>query len=484
MIDPERLNTEAIRRLPFEPNEKQRIAIEQLARFICAQTSRLGMPGPSNEAFILNGFAGTGKSSVIGAMADAMSSAGLKFALLAPTGRAAKVAGNLAGQPASTIHRRIFRAVTADSGEVSYQLNPNPSRDTIFFVDEASMITDHRDSSRSLLASLIRYVYSAPGCAIVFIGDVAQLPPIGETGAPAMSPKRLEIHGIRATRYTLDQPARQAQDSGILHNATLVRKALVASARPNAELIIPTFELDGFSDIRVISSADLSEELSDSWQRTEGSGTLLITRSNYRANAFNQAVRREILGFEEPLSRGEQLVISKNNYFWSKENQSKSFVANGETAIVEWVGSPEKQYGRYFVDTELRFPADDTLLGVKLMLRSLTTETAAIPLEEMHRMTEYALKDFEGTISERMQAIDNDPWLNAIQAKYAYCVTCHKAQGGQWEEIFVDMTGLDMSALQESGGVEMLRWLYTAMTRATRRLYLINPPAPFYHAEF
>lgn len=476
MITAERLGQEATARLSFEPNEKQRIALTQLCRFVTVR--------PAAEAFILNGFAGTGKSSVIGALADAMSAAGLKFQLLAPTGRAAKVAGSLAGKPASTIHRRIFHSVTSESGDVMFQLSPNPSRDTVFFVDEASMITDSRDRARSLLASLIRYVYSAPGCVIVFIGDVAQLPPIGESGAPAMSPQRLAVHGIKAVRITLDQPARQAEDSGILHNATLVRRALVASARPGAQLIIPRFELAGFPDVKVISSADLSEALGDSWHRTDEIGTLLITRSNFRANSYNQAVRREILGADEPLMRGERLVISKNNYFWSRENKTKSFVANGETAIVEWVGKTEKMYGRYFVDTELRFPADDTLLAVKLMLRSLTTESAAIPLEEMRRMTDYALRDFEGTMSERMRFVDDNQWINAIQAKYAYCVTCHKAQGGQWEDIFVDMSGLDLHALEENGGVDMLRWLYTAMTRATRRLFLINPPRAFLPADF
>lgn len=471
MISAEQLNRLAVSKLGFEPNEKQRIALSELARFVCNR-----QPG---NAFILNGFAGTGKSSVIGALANALSQSGYKFALLAPTGRAAKVAGSLAGQPASTIHRRIFRSVTADNGDVSFEPAPNPSRDTIFFVDEASMITDGGDRSRSLLAALIRYVYSAPGCAIVFIGDVAQLPPIGETGAPAMSPQRIAQHGINAVRFTLDQPARQALDSGILHNATLVRKALVASARPNAELIIPKLEFDGFNDIRVLSSEDLSEELSASWRRTMDVGTLLITRSNFRANGYNQAVRREVMGAEEPLVRGERLVIAKNNYYWSRENKSKSFVANGETAVVEWVGKTEKKYGRWFVDAELRFPADGTLLAVKLMIRALACDTAAIPQQEMNRMVEYAYGDFEGTITERMSAIDNDPYINAIQAKYAYCVTCHKAQGGQWEDIFIDMTGIDMSALQESGGVEMLRWLYTAMTRATSRLYLINPPRAF-----
>lgn len=465
MTDAERLASDAVRRLPFEPNDRQLLVLTLLARFVTGHADR--------EAFILNGYAGTGKSSVIGALAEAMKSARMKFALLAPTGRAAKVAGSLAGQPASTIHRRIFHSVTSESGKITFQPAHNPSRDTIFFVDEASMIANPRDPSRSLLVSLLRYVYSAPGCAIVFIGDAAQLPPIGEGGAPALSPQVLARYGVTAYRNTLDAPGRQASDSGILWNATLVRRSIVGALKSGKEPVVPKMRVAPFPDVRIISTLDLAEELADSWRRTGGTGTLLVTRSNYRANGYNQAVRREVLGAEEPLVRGERLVMAKNNYFWSRRNKSRSFIANGETAVVEWVGRTEKRYGRWFVDVELRFPEDNALIGGKIMLRSLAAEGPAVPAAEMERLYNTVLLSYDGELSERMAAVEEDEWYNALQAKYAYCVTCHKAQGGEWSEVFVDMSGLDV----KEGGVDLPRWLYTAMTRARDRLYLINPPA-------
>lgn len=481
--------------LPFEPLPGQQALIAALSAFVA--------DGDPRGVFVLNGYAGTGKTSVVGALVRAMSRSGLKTVVLAPTGRAAKVAGLMAGGRSSTIHRRIYHAEGSAGMADHVVLSPNRDRDTLFVVDEASLITD--GAGHALLGDLVRHVYSAPGCRMLLVGDTAQLPPVGQSDSPAMRSERLRQLGLSPIGFTLDLPVRQGAGSGILYNATIVRQALyrelnrpVSPAVPsiftsgvfvNAPSLpsippvsagggeprpveLPPFTVSGFDDIRVVDGYELPDVLSDSWRDAGPEETLIITRSNRRANDYNMAIRGRVMYADEPLQQGDRLVISRNDYYWSRINRLKGFIANGDVAVVERVGRAEKMYGRYFVEVELLFPADGSRVGAKLMLRSLTADGPAVPKSEMDRFFTHVMAEQEGGPHEKIMAAAEDPYFNALQAKYAYCVTCHKAQGGQWRHVYIDMAGLRPEMLDTS----YLRWLYTALTRATERVYLINPP--------
>lgn len=448
--------------LPFTPLDSQRAMLEAAAAFAA--------DGAPRDVFVLNGYAGTGKTSTVAALIKALDAAKMKVAVLAPTGRAAKVAAAFSGHPVSTIHRRIFRPNPADPTGRSWFAAQNPSRDTLFIVDEASLIADNPQSQRSLLFTLIRYVYSAPGCRMMLVGDEAQLPPVGQTESTAMNHERLRQLGLNPIGASLDIPVRQAVESGIVHNATIVRTALFAPP-PEGETI--SLEVSGMPDVTVISSAELADSLTDSFSAVGQDETLVVTRSNWRANDFNRAIRNMVMYAEEPLERGDRLVIAKNDYYWRRNEKRSRLIANGDTAEVTWVGKTEKCYGRYFTEAELRL-SDGEIVTAWIMLRSLVCEGPSIPREEMARFQNVAMAAQEGELTERLAALDNDPFFNALQVKYAYCVTCHKAQGGQWKHVYIDMSGIDPAQL----GPDFYRWLYTALTRATERVFLINPTIP------
>lgn len=454
--------------LPFDPLPGQASLVMSLAAFVSE--------APAASVFVLNGYAGTGKTSVVGAFVRALREAGVKAVVLAPTGRAAKVAGGMSSGGASTIHRRIYHRQGGEGATghgAAVVLSSNRDRDTVFVVDEASLITD--SGYASLLRDLIRYVYSAPGCRMLLVGDTAQLPPVGQEDSPAMNVDRLRAYGLDPVTFTLDMPVRQRGESGILHNAGIVRRALEQKngTQTTQNVALPPLELNGFDDIRLVDGYEMPDSLSSSWSSVGVEETLIITRSNRRANEYNMAIRNQVIYAESPLQQGDRLVISKNDYYWSGRNKLKSFIANGDVAVVEWVGRAEKKYGRYFCDVELFFPATEDRMQAKLMLRSLMTEGPSIPKAEMDRFFAHVLAGQEGKGDyEKIMAASQDPYFNAIQAKYAYCVTCHKAQGGQWRHVYVDMAGLRPENLDAS----YLRWLYTALTRATERVYLINPP--------
>ncbi|MDE5652735.1 MAG: AAA family ATPase [Muribaculaceae bacterium] len=460
MICASDLSRAIIARLPFEPNTLQARLIAQLGEFVAAM--------PYRGVFLLNGYAGSGKTSIVGALIRSMADLRRNTVMLAPTGRAAKVAADMALGKASTIHKRIYRPESS-SPDARYFLAANKDRDTLFIVDEASLITDGAPAS-SLLFQLLRYVFSNEGNALLLVGDTAQLPPVGMTTSPAMDPERLRMLGLRPAVFTLDLPMRQSENSGILFNATVMRHAI--STPPEAGL--PTLFASRFDDVESISSADLADRLTDSWNEVGVDNTIIITRSNWRANKYNLAIRNMVMYAEEPLQQGDRIVIAKNDYYWSKVNKVKTFIANGDMAEVKWVGRTEKMYGRFFTDVELYFPSMDQHMGAKIMLRSLNAEGPAIPRSEMERFYAIVMSEQEGTDSERINAALDDPFYNALQAKYGYCVTCHKAQGGQWRHVYIDMAGLPPDGLAAT----FYRWAYTAMTRATERLFFINSSLP------
>lgn len=460
-----RLAAKAVGILPFELLPHQRTVLCAAAEF--------AVSGSPRDVFVLNGYAGTGKTSLVGSLISAMRSFKMQVVVLAPTGRAAKVASAFAGVPASTIHRRIYRPVISSGipgapGGAGWFVAQNQSTDTLFVVDEASLIPDNpADSRNSLLNVLASYVYSSPGCRMLLVGDEAQLPPVGQTASTAMNPARLRSVGLNPYCFSLDEPVRQAAGSGIIYNANVVRSCLDS---PDCHEL-PDIRYKGFDDVSAVSSAELADALSDSFAEVGEEETLIITRSNKRANSFNRAVRNMVMFAEEPLERGDRVVISKNDYYWANKNKLKSLIANGDVAEVTWVGKTEKMYGRFFTEVELRL-SDGSVANVLAMLRSLVCEGPAIPRAEMERFHTVVMTEYEGEISQKIAGAMTDPYYNALQMKYAYCVTCHKAQGGQWKHVYIDMGGISPNAI----GPDFYRWLYTAVTRATAKVFFINPP--------
>lgn len=461
ILTAEKLRDSILEFFPFEPYPQQNALIEGLARFCTGYSS--------NDVFLLNGYAGSGKTSIIGALIKALTLHKRKSVTLAPTGRAAKVASGFSGGKSSTIHRRIFKA---DSPEpiAHVTLAPNNSRDTIFIIDEASLITDTGSRGQGLLQQLIRYVYSGHNCTMILLGDIAQLPPIGQTYAPAMSEERLRQLGLRPYGYTLDVTVRQNAGSGILLNATAIRHLIFNKDNR----VQPKIFRQGFEDVEVISSAELSDYLSTSWATAGVDETVIITRSNKRANKYNLAIRNQVMMADEPLQQGERLVVSKNDYYWSKINNLPMLIANGDIINVCWAGNMEKEYGRYFMDVEFTIGQSSQRIGAKLLMRSLMTEGPSIPREEMDKFYNVVLAEQEGTMTEQIMGALQDPYYNALQAKYGYCITCHKAQGGQWKHVYIDMAGIAPDGLDET----FFRWLYTAVTRATEKVFFINPTIP------
>ena len=452
--------------LPYDPNDQQIQLIAALAKF-CSPAMR------SDSVFLLNGYAGTGKTSLTGALVRALKEAGVPVVLLAPTGRAAKVFGAFAKHPASTIHRRIYRGDEGGLLSFSGEVAENTVVNGVFIVDEASMIGDGGGGSErsSLLEDLIQYVYSGDGCRMILLGDTAQLPPVGCEESPAMNPDRLRGYGLHVMRVVMTEVVRQGRLSGILYNATWLRRAMRKDPLPDPKLF-----LDRFDDVIAVEGEDLEDSIADSYNEFGEGETLVVTRSNKRAVLFNLAIRTKILYKEEELCRDERLMVAKNNYLWSAKVKGLDFVANGDIAVVERIYGTESRYGFRFADVTLRLTDRDISFDCKLLLDTLTSESPALEAERFNSLYMALINDpdlFPPAMSMkgRMRVLRSDPYLNALQVKYAYAVTCHKAQGGQWESVYVDLgfTPPDVSKL------ELLRWLYTAVTRASRRLAIVNP---------
>lgn len=450
--------------LPYSPNSQQSLVVGALSRF-CAPAA------PQEAAFMLCGYAGTGKTSICGALVKSLQCVGISSVLLAPTGRAAKVFSQYAGAPAWTIHRKIYRHPgIADTQSSVRSVLENKHSNTIFIIDEASMITAADSSGGNVLEDLIHYVYTGDNCRMILLGDTAQLPPVGCDFSPAMSADVLRSYGLRVTRAVLTETARQAAHSGILSNATWLRRAMRQNPLP-----LPQISTGGFDDVRLISGEDMPEELYGAYSRDGLQESIVITRSNMRATGFNREIRASVLYLEEELAPGELLIISKNNYHWATKIKELDFIANGDVVAVDKVLGREERYGLRFADVRLSIPDTEIEFEAKIMLDALAADTASLPNERMTQlyydiMQDPALFDASVPMGARLKALRANPYWNALQVKYAYAVTCHKAQGGQWKNVFVDMAYIPPEAM----GLDFYRWLYTAVSRARSRLYLIG----------
>ena len=451
----------------FEPTREQQEAIDVFATFMA--DSRM-MP-----VMVMRGSAGTGKTTLAAAIVRALQSLEQQLVLMAPTGRAAKVFSLYAGSAAYTIHRRIYRQKSLEGG---FDLGYNNAHDTLFIVDEASMVSLNGEG-RSLLDDLISFVYNGRNCRLMLIGDHAQLPPVGEEESPALMAPVLRSYGLHVYECTLNEVLRQSQESGILYNATEVRWLMYEGTVPHVQL--PKVHLQGFTDIHVVPGDELIETLASSYSKVGLDETMVVTRSNKRANIFNQGIRNQILGREEELTTGDQLMVVKNNYFWTKpespdsEGSSLEFIANGDMCVVRKVRNVHEQYGFRFAEVTMTFPDyDDYELTATVLLDTLTSEAPALTRDQQEALYNKVLEDYADIPrkSDRMKALKEDRYYNALQVKYAYAATCHKAQGGQWAHIYVDQGYMTDDMLS----ADYLHWLYTAFTRATEQLYLINWP--------
>jgi len=449
----------------YVPTESQKDLISNLSFFISNQESK--------PVFLLKGYAGTGKTTIISSLVKTLDEFHLQYILLAPTGRAAKVLSNYTRRPAFTIHKKIYIQKSAKEGMGIFVLERNMFSNTFFIIDEASMITNQAQDLNSfgtgrLLDDLIQYVYNDKNNKLILIGDTAQLPPVNLNISPALDIKILQNFGLNVIESNLTDVIRQSMGSGILFNATELRNLL-----DNNKIHLPSIRTKRFTDIIPLTGAELVEELSKAYDQHGHNETIIVTRSNKRANKYNQGIRNQILNRETEISKGDFLMIVRNNYFWLDENQVTDFIANGDIAEVIKIHKYEEQYGFRFADVTLRFPDYENMtIQCKIMLDTLMIETAALGQERSQELYNHILEDYPEIKSKRKQyeTVREHSYFNALQVKFAYAVTCHKAQGGQWEAVFVDQGFITEDMIN----IEYLRWLYTAFTRATRKLYLIN----------
>ena len=478
------LTTKIRENFGFEPTSEQSEAISMIGDFLM---SRRGM-----ELFLLRGYAGTGKTTLVGALVKTLVSLKQSVVLMAPTGRAAKVFSAYAECPAYTIHKRIYRQKSL-TDDTSFSLSPNLSKHTLFIVDEASMVANDGLSSTSfgtgrLLDDLIQYVYSGEGCRLMLMGDTAQLPPVGEEESPALSASLLASYGLQVYEKTLTQVMRQLSESGILYCATKIREQLTSASDEycsDATTLATSFlgeKEQVFADVSHVRGDELIESIESAYSRWGTDDCMIICRSNKRANIYNQGIRSRILYSEVELVTGDRIMVVKNNYYWidrivreEKQPQPLSFIANGDIAVVRRVRRTREMYGFRYADVLLRFPDyDDYELEATVLLDTLHSESPSLTREESERLFENVMEDYAhiSQKKERYKQLREDPHFNALQIKYAYAVTCHKAQGGQWGAIYLDQGYLP----PETSVVDYYRWLYTAFTRATEQVYLVNWP--------
>lgn len=454
----------------FSPTQKT--AVENFIRFFIGREEE--------GLFLLRGFAGTGKTSLVAAIVNALTELEYKVVLLAPTGRAAKVFAGYSGHAAYTIHKRIYRQKSATDGEGVFNLGFNGVADTLFLVDEASMISNSGEDSNfgtgCLLDDLMQYVYNGKNNRLVLIGDVAQLPPVGLEISPALDRGELEAsYLLGVTEVNLTDIMRQAEESGILYNATAIRSMI---GRGDGDL---SLKVSGFLDVFRIGGGELLEEIDSCYGKYGEEETIVICRSNKRANRFNEGIRRTILYREEDFSSGDRIMIVKNNYFWGADYDKIDFIANGDIATVRRAGRREELYGFHFVRADLKIDGYEEELSAWVILDTLLSDYPALTYEQSRELYRRVEADYADVPlkRKRFEKVRTNEYYNALQVKFAYAVTCHKAQGGQWDAVFIDQGWLP----DDMPGDEYWRWLYTAVTRARKRLYFINFKEEFFREE-
>ncbi len=452
----------------YQPTFEQEIAVKSLSEFLLSTAN--------DTVFVLRGYAGTGKTSLVGALVKAMDKLQQKSVLLAPTVIAAKVFSAYAGHPAFTIHKKIYRQQSFSNEVSNFSINDNLTTHTLYIVDEASMISNEGLSGSMfgtgrLLDDLVEFVYSGAGCRLLLMGDTAQLPPVGEEQSPALATEALKGYGLNVIEVDLTQVVRQVQSSGILWNATQIRQLIAEDEC----FSLPKIKVSGFPDIQVVRGDELIDTLTGCYEKDGMDETIVVCRSNKRANIYNKGIRAQILYREDELNTGDLLMVAKNNYFWTEKYKEMDFIANGEIAVVRRVRRTRELYGFRFAEVLLAFPdQNDFELEANLLLDTLHSDAPALPKTENDRLFYSVLEDYvDITVKrERMKKMKADPHYNALQVKYAYAVTCHKAQGGQWQNVFLDQGYMSDEYLTP----DYFRWLYTAFTRASKTLYLVNYP--------
>jgi exodeoxyribonuclease V len=463
-----RLQSDMLHNLGYPPTEDQHLLAGYLSAFLSGTDT--------NGLFLIKGYAGTGKTSMVSSLVKTFMQYGYDIVLLAPTGRAAKVLSAYSGQKANTIHKKIYRLHTSKDGSLNISLQPNKHKNTLFLTDEASMIPGNADSAHgslfggmNLLDDLIQYVYSGRQCRLILIGDTAQLPPVHTLESPALSPAYLRNrYELKVEDFELTEVVRQTRESGILFNASLLRNMLVREGEG-----FPRFHRAGFPDFIRLDGDDMLDEISHAFQGREADEALVVCRSNKRARLFNENIRQRILFREEELSSGDLLMAVKNNYHWLPPESPAGFIANGDTLEIKRIWRFEDIYGFRFADVSIALSdyPEQPVYEIKLLLNTLHSDTASLSTTEQKQLYEAVSGDYAHLSKRnRLKKVKENPYFNAIQVKFAYALTCHKAQGGQWKKVFVDMGYMPDKAPDK----EYLRWLYTALTRATDKLYLMH----------
>lgn len=452
-------------KISFETTFSQKKVVEMLSDYLSEPKSE--------QIFVLNGYAGTGKTTLLAAVVEVLDAMQVPTVLLAPTGRAAKVLSRYCHREALTIHKRIYRERTTADYESHFSLDVNKERGAVFIVDEASMLSDATSEgqifgSGSLLDDLIKYIRSGRDCRLILVGDNAQLPPVGSAFSPALDEGVMRGYGD-VVYASMDDVVRQQAESGILFNATMLRCML-----ENGIYEVPQLDMS-FSDVESISGGEVMEKVQECYDRYGRDETIIITRSNRRANRYNEGVRRYNLSAEEAIESGDCLMVVKNNYYYTEREKEcpMSFAANGDVVQLRKIYRFEDFYGFHFADALLSFPDyDDFELRCRILLDTISSESPSLTREEGRRLLQEVEQDYLDIKSriKRLKEIRENPHFNAVQVKFAYAITCHKAQGGQWKAVFVDRALFG----DEEMTADMLRWLYTAFTRATERLYLVN----------
>ena len=454
-------------KFPHEPTDTQSVALQKLASFI--------LSNKKDAIFLLKGFAGTGKTTLIGTLVNSLWKTTMKSVLVAPTGRAAKVMSNYSNTQAFTIHRKIYFPKKQSGGGVQFVLAPNKHRNTIFIVDEASMIPDTPADSKlfengSLLDDLLMFIYSGHNCKLILIGDTAQLPPVRLNLSPALDANKLELnYNKEVTRLELNEVVRQAEDSGILVNATLLREQIQSDFHDAFQ-----FEIDSFTDIvRLIDGHEIQEAIDGSYSENGKEDTAVIVRSNKRANLFNENIRSRILFLDNELAVGDFMMVVKNNYFWLDTKSEAGFIANGDIIEVLEIFAIKELYTFKFAEVKVQMVDYPNMKPFEtvLLLDTIKAETPSLSYEDGNRLYQQVMEDFadEKSKYKKFLGVKSNKYFNALQVKFSYAITCHKSQGGQWNTVFIEQpylpNGIDK---------EYLRWLYTAVTRAKKQLYLIG----------